>query len=91
MVDVALTAFVRASVRSAKYDHDMHDLYISSRRALHDAIDLVDEYGPDAPVAAAQLASQSRDVGNVNGFCHWRQLERVTALLASNHVVGTIH
>lgn len=69
----------------------MHDLYISSRRALHDAIELIDEYGSDAPIAAAQRASNSRNLGNVNGFCHWRQLERVTALLASDHVIGSVH
>ncbi|MEO8617984.1 MAG: hypothetical protein ABI412_01340 [Sphingomicrobium sp.] len=69
----------------------MDDLYISCRRALSDAIQLVDEYGSAAPIAAAQRASSSRDLGNVNGFCHWRQLERLTAMLASNHVLGTIH
>ncbi len=69
----------------------MNDLYISCRRALNDAIDLIDEYGRDAPNAAAERASRSRDLGNVNGFCHWRQLERVTAMLASDHVVGSIH
>ncbi|MEP7315439.1 MAG: hypothetical protein ABI667_01960 [Sphingomicrobium sp.] len=69
----------------------MQDLFISCRRALDDAIELVDEYGSDAPIAAAERASSSRDLGNVNGFCHWRQLERVTALLASDHVVGSIH
>jgi hypothetical protein len=36
-------------------------------------------------------ASQSRDDGNVVRFCHWRQVERVIATLASDEVLGTIH
>lgn len=69
----------------------MQDFFIASRRALDDAMALVDEYGVDAPTAAAERANRSRDLGNVGQFCHWRQLERVTALLASDHVMGGIH
>lgn len=69
----------------------MQDFFIASRRALDDAMALVDEFGPDAPIAAAERANRSRDQGNVGQFCHWRQLERVTALLASDNVVGDIH
>ena len=52
---------------------------------------LVDEYGLDAPLAAAMRAVQSRDAGNVLKFCHWRQIERLSALLASNNVQGSLH
>ncbi len=69
----------------------MQDLFIADRRALDDAMALVAEFGADAPIAAAERANRSRDLGNVGGFCHWRQLERVTALLASDHVIGDIH
>ena len=69
----------------------MQDFFISGRAALEDAVELVDEYGVDAPLAAGMRAIQSRDVGNVSKFCHWRQIERFTALLASQHVSGTIH
>ncbi len=69
----------------------MQDFYIASRGALDDAIALVDEFGVDAPLAAAKRAEHSRDLGNVQSFCHWRQLERVVALLSSDDVIGEIH
>lgn len=69
----------------------MQDYFISSRDALDDAVALVEEYGADAPLAAAMRAERSRDVGNVRKFCHWRQIERFTLLLASDHIEGSIH
>ncbi len=69
----------------------MQDYFIAGRRSLSDALSLVDEYGLDAPMAAAMRAVQSRDAGNVLRFCHWRQIERLSALLASNNVEGTLH
>jgi hypothetical protein len=36
-------------------------------------------------------AERSRDLGNVVRFCHWRQIERVIATLASDEVLGSIH
>ncbi len=49
------------------------------------------ELDPDAPLAAAMRAVQSRDAGNVLKFCHWRQIERLSALLASNNIQGSLH
>ena len=69
----------------------MADYFLSGRAALDDAMSLVAEYGPDAPAVAADRASVSRDKDNVLGFCHWRQIERFTALLASGHVDGPLH
>ena len=69
----------------------MQDVFIAGRSAVTDAMSLVDEYGPDAPLAAAMRAVQSRDAGNVLKFCHWRQIERLSALLASNDVQGSLH
>ncbi len=69
----------------------MQELFIADRRALGDAMALIAEFGADAPIAAAERANRSRDLGNVGGFCHWRQLERVTALLASDRVIGDLH
>jgi hypothetical protein len=69
----------------------MEDLFISDRSAIDDAVSLVEEFGPDAPVAAAMRAAKSRDAGNVLKFCHWRQIERLSALLASNNVQGSLH
>ena len=69
----------------------MQEVFIAGRTAITDALSLVDEYGPDAPLAAATRAVQSRDAGNVLKFCHWRQIERLLALLASNNVQGSLH
>lgn len=91
MVNAAVTLFVRLVVTAPRYDTVMQQFFIADRRALNDAFALVDEFGVDAPVAAAERANRSRDLGNVGGFCHWRQLERVTALLTSDQVVGDIH
>jgi len=69
----------------------MQDYFIAGRAAVADALSLVDEFGADAPMAAAMRAVQSRDAGNVLKFCHWRQIERLSALLASNNVEGSLH
>ena len=65
--------------------------FITGRAALHDAATLIDTYGDDAGFEAATRAEHSRDAGNVIRFCHWRQIERVIATLASDEVQGTIH
>ena len=65
--------------------------YISDRLALADADGLMERYGDNAGFEAAARAHASRDAGNVLRFCHWRQIERVIATLASEEVVGTIH
>ena len=48
-------------------------------------------HGDDAGFVAAMRAEKSRDAGNVIRFCHWRQIERVIASLASDEVTGTVH
>ena len=83
--------FVRGVERLARYQGRMQDYFIAGRGALTDALSLIDEFGPDAPMAAAMRAVQSRDAGNVLRFCHWRQIERLSALLASNNVEGSLH
>jgi len=65
--------------------------FIHGRLALADASDLIEQYGDDAGLEAAMRAERSRDLGNVARFCHWRQIERVIATLASDEVGGTIH
>ncbi|WP_118857503.1 hypothetical protein [Sphingomonas mesophila] len=69
----------------------MAEYFLSGRAALDDAIELVAEYGADAPSEAAARANASRDKENVLGFCHWRQIERFTALLATDRVAGSLH
>jgi hypothetical protein len=69
----------------------MDSPFISCRRSLADAADLIDRFGDDAGFEAAVRAEESRDAGNVVRFCHWRQIERVIVTLASDEVRGTIH
>ena len=65
--------------------------FIHGRTALADAAELLDRFGDDAGFEAAARAERSRDNGNVARFCHWRQIERVIATLASDEVRGTVH
>ena len=65
--------------------------FIHGRAALDDAAELIDHFGPDAGVEAAVRAEQSRDVGNVLRFCHWRQIERVIVALESEDILGSLH
>ncbi|HEU4876325.1 MAG TPA: hypothetical protein VFT07_00590 [Sphingomicrobium sp.] len=65
--------------------------FITGRAALDDAALLIDRFGDDAGFEAATRAEHSRDAGNVIRFCHWRQIERVIAALASDEVHGTVH
>lgn len=69
----------------------METPYIQNRAALHDADLLMRDHGDDAGFEAAIRAEHSRDAGNVVKFCHWRQIERVIATLASDEAIGTIH
>jgi hypothetical protein len=69
----------------------MDSPFITCRRSLADAADLIDRFGDDAGLEAAALAERSRDDGNVARFCHWRHIERVIATLSSDEVQGTVH
>jgi hypothetical protein len=65
--------------------------FITGRPALADAHRLISDFGDDAGFEASVRAERSRDAGNVVQFCHWRQIERVIAALASDAVLGTVH
>jgi hypothetical protein len=69
----------------------MDALHIHGRGALADATALIEQFGDLAESEAAQRARQSRDLGNLARFCHWRQIERVIATLACDEVRGTVH
>ena len=69
----------------------MPPLFIAGRAALADASNLLDMFGDSAGVQAARQAEVSRDSGNVRMFCHWRQIERLIAVLGAEEVIGTIH
>jgi len=91
MVNTALTTFVGGRERRRGLTEGMDTPFISGRRALADASELIERYGDDAGFEAATRAEQSRDYGNVARFCHWRQIERVIATLASDEIRGTVH
>lgn len=65
--------------------------YVASRAALADADALIAQFGDDAGYEAAARADRSRDVGNAHHFAHWRQIERLIALLALDEAIGTVH
>jgi hypothetical protein len=69
----------------------MDSPFIHGRAALADASDLIERYGRDAALEAAQRARRSRNDGNVARFCHWRHIERVIATLSIDAALGTIH
>jgi hypothetical protein len=69
----------------------MDSPFIHGRPSLADATRLIDGFGDDAALEAASRAERSRDAGNVVGFCHWRQIERVIAILSDEEVRGTVH
>jgi hypothetical protein len=69
----------------------MDDLFIAGRHSLHDAQDLMREFGHEAALEAAVRAEQSRGTENILKFCHWRQVERLIDALAADEAQGTIH
>lgn len=69
----------------------MDSPFIHGRAALADASELIELYGHDAELEAAQRARRSREDGNVARFCHWRHIERVIATLSASEALGTIH
>lgn len=69
----------------------MGPAFINNRASLADAADLIERYGDDAPGKAAALAAESRNAGNVQRYCHWRQIQRVIATLSSAKPIGSLH
>jgi len=65
--------------------------YLADRGVITDAADLIARFGDDAGFEAAARAERSRDLGNGWRFAHWRQIERLIVLLASDRAVGTVH
>lgn len=60
-------------------------------RSVSDADQLITAFGALACAEASARADRSRDLGNHIHFCHWRQVERLIALMASPEAVGTVH
>jgi hypothetical protein len=68
-----------------------HLPYLANRAQVHEAAELVAQYGDDAGFQAAARADKSRNIGNHIHFCRWRQIERLIVLLAADSVTDTIH
>lgn len=69
----------------------MPTLYIADSRSVRDASDLLATFGDRAAVEARLRADRDRDRGNAVRFCHWRQVQRLVAVMALNEAVGTVH
>ena len=65
--------------------------FVPDRAMLSEATDLISRFGIEAALEAAARADRSRDLGNVQHFCRWRQVERLVALLTTNEAIGTVH
>lgn len=65
--------------------------YLTDRREVAKAAELIARFGEYAGAEAAARADRSRDIGNHLHFCRWRQIERLIVLLALTHAVGTVH
>lgn len=69
----------------------MDGIFIHGRPAVEAAAELIELYGLEAGPEAAARAHRSRSDGNVERFCHWRQIERLIVALSSDEVAGTVH
>lgn len=65
--------------------------YLTSRKSLDDATDLIAQFGTSAGLEAQLRADASREKGNHIHFCHWRQIERLIVLMTIDQPIGTIH
>lgn len=65
--------------------------FVPDRAMLSEATDLISRFGIEAALEAAARADRSRDPGNVQHFCRWRQVERLVALLTTDEAIGTVH
>lgn len=91
MVNALFTASMRSRETPPVYPGNMDFPFILDRLTLADAADLIDRFGEKASGEASARANVSRDAGNVVRFCHWRQIERVIAVLGSGQAHGTVH
>jgi hypothetical protein len=66
-------------------------VHLPDRAAAADAAELIARFGDYAASEAAARASRSRDVGNVDHFCRWRQIERMILLLAAGPEHQSVH
>ncbi|MFN3450758.1 MAG: hypothetical protein ACK4ZE_01250 [Sphingorhabdus sp.] len=65
-------------------------LYVEPRDVV-EAETLMDNFGPEAGIEAAERAIKSRNIGNHLHYCRWRQIERLILMLSMHTTLGTIH
>ncbi|WP_419807255.1 hypothetical protein [Sphingomonas sp.] len=65
--------------------------YLAHTRPHLDAAELLTLFGTHAAGEAAARAARSRVLGNHLHFCRWRQVERLLAVLDTEHATGTVH
>lgn len=81
---------MRFSLPDTEPDQQLPMPYLASNIAVAEATALLDQFGNNAVLVAAMRASEARTIGNVARYCHWRQLERLIAVLASDTIFGSV-
>lgn len=71
-------------------DHMLMPLYVENRD-VNEAQELMNEFGLEAGLEAAERAENSRNIGNHIQFARWRQIERLIMTLSLKTVAGTVH
>ena len=66
-------------------------VHLPDRSAAAEAAELIARFGDYAASEAAARADRSREVGNVEHFCRWRQIERMILLLAAGRSGHSLH
>lgn len=69
----------------------MHASPYLTSKDVFDAQGLMEQFGIEAGIEAAERAEKSRDLGNHIQFCRWRQIERLIVMLSVEKTLGTIH
>lgn len=72
-------------------DYDRPAMQIADRDIYEGATNLIECFGSAADIEAASRADVCREVGNVQHFARWRQIERLIPVLISDEVLGTVH
>jgi len=76
---------------AAKSPSPIYTPLVTDRAAYEGACRLIDRFGAQAGIEAADRAESARVIGNHLHFCHWRQIERLIVLLSVNQCIGTVH
>ncbi len=66
-------------------------VHLPDRSAATEAAELIARFGVHAAGEAAARADHSREVGNVDHFCRWRQIERLILLLSDGRAGHSLH